>query len=447
VAVLACNSVFMIEALVSVARTGAEIILLNTFLAPAQIVDLLHRERPRALLADADLLSTLPALDGIATIVMRPGADTAGSVTLDDLARRAGPVPPPPTEKSRMVILTSGTTGAPKGARRGAPKGLGPAASMLSRIPLRPKERILIAPPLFHTWGLGALQLAPAINSTVVLRRQSDPATMLTALAEHRCTGWIVVPVMLQRLLELPADQRDRYDLSALRVVACSGAALSGDLTTRFQDTFGDVLYNVYGSTEVSWATIATPGDLRTSPGTAGRPPLGTRLAVLDDDGSPVPSGRSGRIFVGNELTFDGYTNGTDKERVGGLVATGDRGVVDEHGLLTVLGRDDDMIITGGENLYPGEVEELLAADVRVRDVAVTGVPDREMGQRLAAYIVLRDGAHWTADEVRDHVRSRLARFSVPRDVVFLDDLPRTATGKVVRRLLPHPLQPAEDPE
>jgi acyl-CoA synthetase (AMP-forming)/AMP-acid ligase II len=446
VAMLTRNSAYAVEAMVSTARTGANILLLNTFLAPAQIKTLLERERAAAVIVDAELLAGVEAVLGDSTVIVaEPDGDLTGHLTLDELAGSTERAVGPPSVRSRVIILTSGTTGTPKGAKRGAPKGLGPAASMMSRIPLRAREIMFIAPPLFHTWGLGALQLAPAINSTIVLRRNPDPQSILAAMGEHRCTSLIAVPVMLQRMLDVPVERRTRHDTSALRIVACSSAPLSRDLVTRFREAFGDVLYNVYGSSEVSWATIATPADLRLAPGTVGRPPLGTRVAVLDDADVPVRRGEVGRIFVANELLFEGYTNGVDKQRAHGLMATGDRGFVDGHGLVTVLGRDDDMIISGGENVYPVELQELLIAQEQVRDVAVVGMPDAEMGQRLAAYVVLHEGVTWTADEVRELVRGRLARFSVPRAVVFLDELPRNATGKVVPRLLPAPAA-APDP-
>jgi acyl-CoA synthetase (AMP-forming)/AMP-acid ligase II len=228
------------------------------------------------------------------------------------------------------------------------------------------------------------LQLASGLTSTVVLSRRSDPETVLAALNEHGCTSLIVVPAIAQRLLELPPAVRESVELSALRVVATSGAPLSADLSNRFQDAFGDVLYNVYGATEVSWATIAGPEDLRLSPGTAGRPPHGTRIALLDEMGVPVPKGEIGGIAVGNDLLFEGYTDGRDRHRANGMMATGDRGRIDEYGFLTVLGREDDLVISGGENVYPSVLEELLLAQPQVREVAVIGVPDAQLGQRLA---------------------------------------------------------------
>jgi acyl-CoA synthetase (AMP-forming)/AMP-acid ligase II len=435
------NSVYAVETLVSASRSGADALLLNTFLSPTQVTEVLHRERPAVLVVDAELRpNVVDVPDGTTIVIAAPEEGVAaGEPTLDGLAEAGAPDLPIPQRKGRLIVLTSGTTGAPKGAKRGAPKGLGPAASILSRIRFKAPETMVIAPPLFHTWGLAMLQLAPALNSTIVLRRRPDPETILAAVAEHRATSLILVPVMIQRLLDLPADVRDKYDTSSLRVAASSSAPIPKDVCTRFLDTFGDVLFNLYGATEVSWATIATPEDLRKLPGTAGKPPYGTRLALLDEHNRPVPRGEIGRIFVGNEMQFEGYTNGNDKERAMGLMSTGDRGVLDENNLLTVLGRDDDMVIVGGENVYPIEVEELLIAQPEIKEVVVVGVPDDSLGQRLAAYVVLHDGASLSDEDVRGLVRQRLAKFSVPRDVVFLPELPRNATGKVVPRLLPTP--------
>jgi fatty-acyl-CoA synthase len=335
------------------------------------------------------------------------------------------------------VILTSGTTGAPKGANRPSPGSLGPAAALLSRIPLRARETTMVAAPLFHSWGFAHLLLGTALSSTLLLRRRFDPLDTLQAVADHRASALIVVPVMLQRMLELDESERRAQDTSSLRVIASSGSALPGPLALRAMDAFGETLYNLYGSTEVSWATIATPAELRGAPGTAGRAPRGTVVKILDSTSRELPPGRSGRIFVCNELLFEGYTGGGDKPRVGALMSTGDLGHFDQGGLLFVDGRDDDMIVSGGENVFPSEVEHELARVPGVREVAVIGVPDPEFGQRLRAYVALDDGASLTEQELKDHVKSHLAGYKAPREVVFVDGLPRNATGKVVKRELP----------
>ncbi|GIF48036.1 acyl-CoA synthetase (AMP-forming)/AMP-acid ligase II [Asanoa ferruginea] len=337
----------------------------------------------------------------------------------------------PPARPGRTVVLTSGTTGTPKGARRPNPGGLGPLVSILDRIPVRARSRILIAAPLFHTWGYAALQMAFGLRATVVLAPRFTPESTADLVRRHECAAVFAVPVMLERLLEAGCV------LPGLRVVAVSGSALPGDLATRFMDANGEVLYNLYGSTEVSWASVATPAELRRSPRAAGRPPHGTQVAILSPSGAPVPAGTVGRIFVGNEMLFEGYAGGASPvESRDGLLATGDLGVLDASGLLTVSGREDDMVISGGENVFPSSVEDLLAALPPVREVAVVGVADEAFGQRLAAFVVLHPGASLSADEVRSHARQHGARFAVPRDVHFVAALPRTATGKVIKGAL-----------
>jgi fatty-acyl-CoA synthase len=293
---------------------------------------------------------------------------------------------------------------------------------------------VLIAAPLFHAWGLAHFQLGLLLSSTLVLRRRFDPEDALATIARHQVESAPMVPVMLEGILELPDEVREGHDLSPLRTVPVSGSALSGDLATRFMDAFGDVLYNLYGSTEVAWAAIAGPEDLREAPGTAGSAPPQTTLKLLDDVGREVSQGQTGRIFVGNEMLFEGYTGGGTEEMVDGLMATGDLGRLDDRGRLFVEGRADDMIVSGGENVYPQEVEELLGRHGKVREAAVVGVEDERFGQRLKAFVVA-DGP-LSEDEVTSYVKENLARYKVPREVEFLDELPRNPAGKVMKREL-----------
>jgi acyl-CoA synthetase (AMP-forming)/AMP-acid ligase II len=310
---------------------------------------------------------------------------------------------------------------------------MGPFASMISRIPLRNGERMFIAAPLFHAWGYATLQLAFGLRGTAVLSRRFEPSAVLDSIVANECTALVAVPVMVQRILDVPTRP------TKLRIVAVSGSALPTGLPNAFMNQYGDVLYNLYGSTEVSWSSIATPKELRSSPGTAGRPPYGTVVAIVDVDNEPVPRGGTGRIFVGNEMVSDGYTHGSLGETYRGLVNTGDLGHFDQDGLLYVDGRQDDMIISGGENVYPGPVERCIAALPAVRDCVVVGVKDVELGERLVAYIVCLPGETLDESVVRDHVRATLGRFAVPKSVTFLPELPRNVTGKVLARELPPP--------
>jgi acyl-CoA synthetase (AMP-forming)/AMP-acid ligase II len=424
VGVLCRNSATMIETLIAVTSVGADPVLINTGLSASQL----------SAVAAAQELSVIVHDDEFSAVL----GDFPGAIPSSALAAMIAAVPvrslEPPARTGRTIVLTSGTTGMPKGAQRPTPGGFSPLCSIIDRIPLRAGVRVMIAAPLFHTWGFAGMQIALALRATIVLRRKFEPAAALAAMREHRASALIAVPVMLQSLMEVGPE----VDLPALEIAAVSGSALPGGLATRFMDRFGDVIYNLYGSTEASWASIATPADLRAAPDTAGRPPHGTAIAVLDFDGRPVPTGETGRLFVGNEMLFEGYTNGSAKELHDGLLATGDLGHVDAAGLVYVDGREDDMIVSGGENVFPGEVEGLLADLPEVLEVAVVGVPDDEYGQRLAAYVVLREAAALDADAIRDHVRSHRARFCVPRDIVFLAALPRNATGKVLKRELRH---------
>jgi fatty-acyl-CoA synthase len=439
VAIMCRNHRGFIDATVACSKLGASALYLNTAFAAPQLAEVLAREQPTAVIYDDEFSELVDAgAEGRKRFVAwhEPGAGSSDPL-LEDLIARGDPSErPPPAEKGRVVILTSGTTGAPKGAARKEPDSLEPMAAMLSKIPLRAQGATMIAAPMFHSWGFAHFSLALPLSSTLVLRRKFDPEDTLRAVAHHGASALALVPVMLQRILELGPDTTARYDLHALKVIALSGSALPGELATRAMDAFGDVLYNLYGSTEVAWATIATPEDLRAAPGTAGRPPLGTVVKLLDDDGREVGPQQAGRIFVANEMMFDGYTGGGGKEIIGGLMSTGDVGHFDPDGRLFVDGRDDEMIVSGGENVFPREVEDLLADHEAIEDAAVVGVPDEEFGERLKAFVVRRNGAELDEEAVKHYVRDNLARFKVPRDVVFVAELPRNATGKVLKRVL-----------
>jgi acyl-CoA synthetase (AMP-forming)/AMP-acid ligase II len=354
---------------------------------------------------------------------------------LAHLAATGDPSPPPaPLHQTKPIILTSGTTGAPKGANRSTPRSVSPILALLSRIPYRVSDRMLIAAPMFHSWGFTHLLAAGALTSTAVVRARFDPEQTLATIDSEQITVLVVVPAMLQRIMALPAEVRRRYDTSTLRVISSSGSELPGPLASQVMDAFGDVLYNLYGSTEVGWVSVAGPTDLREAPGTAGMPVRGVTLRLLDGSGLPVPDGEAGRIFAGSALVFDGYTGGGSKEVIDGCMATGDVGRVDAKGRLFVSGREDDMVVSGGENVFPKEVEDEVLRLDGVAEAAVVGVPDEHFGHRLAAYVVREDGATITEDDVKATVRSRLANYKVPRDVVFVDKLPRNATGKVLRK-------------
>ncbi|HET8930232.1 MAG TPA: AMP-binding protein [Acidimicrobiales bacterium] len=433
----------LLDATFGAAKGGYRLLLLNTDFAAPQAKGVCEREGVDVLIVDEEFLGVVADIDvPHGTIVAWTDTESLdgrvdGHDTLDAIIASADVADrPAPSRHGTIVILTSGTTGMPKGAPRSQPKALSGPGAVLSKIPFREAGRVLVAPPIFHSWGLLTALLAVSTGSTVIVTRRFDPTRALDLLEEHRCTGLIVVPVMLNRMLAVEERPPPERELSGLTFIAASGSKIEPSLALATMDAFGDVLYNFYGSTEVASAAIATPEDLRANPASAGRPPLGSTVRLYDTEGREVPVGETGRIFVGNSMSFSGYTGGGDKDRIGDLVATGDVGHWDSGGRLVVDGRDDDMIVSGGENVFPGEVEDLIADLDAVAEVAVIGVDDATMGQRLQAFVVVQPDQILTEAEVRDHVKANLARYKVPRSVSFLDELPRNPTGKVLKREL-----------
>jgi fatty-acyl-CoA synthase len=438
--VLARNHRGLYVAILAGAKLGARTLLLNTDFSGPQLADVCKREDVAVLVHDDEFADIAEAYDAPQGRVVAWADDPEHETTIEKLAATAGTgAPPRPEQKQRIVLLTSGTTGTPKGAPRDMKLSLAIPGGYLSKIPLRAGRTVMLAAPGFHAWGLLSSMLALGLGNTLVMQRRFDPAAVVDGLERYRCDTLITVPVLLSRILKVGEDEIRSRDLSRLRIVAVSGSALAPDLAARTTDLLGDVVYNLYGSTEVAFATIATPADLRAAPGTVGTPPQGTVVKILDEQGHERPQGESGRIFVGSSIQFEGYTGGGNKEVVAGLMSTGDIGHLDRHGRLFVDGRDDDMIVSGGENVFPREVEELLLGHGEIGDAAVIGVDDEEFGKRLRAYVVRDHGSSIDEDAVKGYVKQNLARYKVPREVVFLDALPRNPAGKVVKRELPEP--------
>ena len=436
VALLCRNHRYLVEGASAALMAGIDVVFMNTAFAAPQLADVTQREQPVGFILDEEFLPLLGDLELARWVAWHDGP--VSHPTLDELA--AGPLDelPPPERPGRPILLTSGTTGTPKGARSGrntvASQGVGRITGMLGRLDLRVADTTLVASPTFHAWGLAHVSVAQWLSATLVLQRRFDPEETLRAVERDRVTGLVLVPILLQRILALGPDVIRRHDTSSLRFVGSSGSALSSTLALRWMDTFGDHLYNVFGSTEVGTVSVATPDELRNHPGTAGRPPEGIEVRILDGEGRQLPTGSTGRIFVRSPILFGGYTGGGSKEMIDGFMSIGDLGRFDENGLLYVAGRDDEMIVSGAENVFPVEIEHLLAGHPEIAEVAVVGVPDADYGQRLRAVVVRAAGSQLSESDVQSYVRERLARYKVPRDVLFVDALPRTATGKVLKR-------------
>ncbi|QCQ91933.1 acyl-CoA synthetase [Rhodococcus sp. SGAir0479] len=434
----------LVLTMLAAAKAGVRLVLMNTGFARRQLADVAQREGVGHFVYDSefsDVADALPSdvtpiLSWVDDAVPTPPAETPPR-TLDDLiAGHSTDSVPAPKQHGVFILLTSGTTGVPKGAPRGRTSPF-VTAQFLDRIPLRTHQTMLMAAPAFHGTGISQLGLGMALENTVVMQRRFDPETTVRLIAEHHADTLVLVPTMLQRIIDLGPEVLAQYDTSSLKVIFAAGSAIAPELCVRTQKAFGKVLHNFYGSTEVAAVSVATPDDLERAPGTAGRAPATCHIALIDDAGKRITEPDVvGRIFAKSGLSFEGYTDGRDKERLGGMLSTGDVGHFDRDGLLFVDGRDDDMIVSGGENVYPLEVENLIAERPDVLEVAVIGVEDDEFGHRLRAFVVPSAASARDAAEIRAHVKTNLARYKVPRDVVFIEELPRNATGKLLRRVL-----------
>ncbi|SEB24657.1 fatty-acyl-CoA synthase [Mycobacterium sp. 283mftsu] len=439
VGIMARNHRGFVDSLIAANRIGADVLLLNTSFAGPAMAEVVDRENVDVIIYDEEFTATvdraLEGRTGTTRIVAWTDTDdhplTVESLIIDHLGlqpRRTG-------EKSRVILLTSGTTGTPKGAKHSG-GGLDALKAILDRTPWRTEETTVVVAPMFHAWGFSQLVFAASMACTVVTRRKFDPQATLALVDKYQATGLCVVPVMFDRIMELPDHIRNRYSGRSLRFAAASGSRMRPDVVTSFMDQFGDVIYNNYNATEAGMIATATPADLRAAPDTAGRPAEGTEIKILDADFNELPTGEVGTIYVRNSTQFDGYTSGATKDFHQDYMSSGDVGYLDAAGRLFVVGRDDEMIVSGGENVYPIEVEKTLSTHPDVAEATVLGVDDEQYGQRLAAFVVLTDGAGATEDVLKQHVRDNLANYKVPRSITVLAELPRNSTGKIDRREL-----------
>lgn len=455
VAILARNHRWFLVALYGAARTGARIILLNSEFSGPQVKEVSEREGAKLIIYDDEYCEAVskadPPLGKLRALGVNPDADQSSASasasgdepskstdeTLEDfVSRHTGKPAPKATKHSSVIILTSGTTGTPKGANRSTPPTLAPIGGVLSHVPFKGGEVTALPAPMFHALGFLHATIAMMLGTTLVLRRKFKAAKVLEDIEKHKVTAIVVVPVMLSRILDALDGMDRKPDLSSLRIVFVSGSQLGAEMAQRGLKALGPVIYNLYGSTEIAFATIARPQDLEKNPATVGPVVKGVKVKILDDDGNELPQGEVGRIFVGNFFPFEGYTGGGHKQIVDGLMSSGDVGYFDENGLLYVSGRDDEMIVSGGENVFPAEVEDLISGHPEVVEATAVGVEDKEWGHRLRAFVVKADGASIGEDEIKHYVREHLARYKVPREVVFLDELPRNPTGKILKREL-----------
>jgi len=441
VAILARNHRWFLIANYGAARAGARIILLNSEFSGPQIKEVSEREGAKVIIYDDEYTQAVskaePSLGKFRALGVNPDSDKpSGSTdeTLAELIARSSKAPAPKASKhASIIILTSGTTGTPKGANRSTPPTLAPVGGILSHVPFKAGEVTSLPSPMFHALGYLHATIAMFLGSTLVLRRKFKPPLVLEDIEKYKATAIVVVPVMLSRILDEIEKMATKPDLSSLRIVFVSGSQLGAELATRALKDIGPVVYNMYGSTEIAFATIARPKDLELNSATVGPVVRGVKVKLLDDNGNEVAQGEVGRIFVGNAFPFEGYTGGGHKQIIDGLMSSGDVGYFDEHGLLYVSGRDDEMIVSGGENVFPAEVEDLISGHPEVIEATAIGVADKDWGHRLRAFVVKKQDASVDEDAIKVYVRDHLARYKVPREVIFLEELPRNPTGKILK--------------
>lgn len=440
VALLLRNGREMIEVALGTQKLGLVACPLNTWAKPKELKNTLESADPSMLVYDTKHATQVEAAahEGMTLVFVGAEKDSLpGSISYEELVETQTSLPPPPFTRDRgspkVVIHTSGTTGTPKGAQRNsAAAGIGALANLLGRVPYRRDDVIFCPAPLFHSFGLATFTFAAALGATMVLPEKFDPEDSLRWIEEHQATAASFVPVMIKRILALDDDVRKKYDMSSLRIVMASGSAMSPELRKAAMELFGDVVYDLYGSTEIGWVTIATPEDMKSKPKTVGRPVDGIEIAVFDENGDQVGAGQTGELYIKSNILFEGYTSGDSKDERDGYMSIGDVGYMDTDGHLFIEGRADDMVVVGGENVYPIEIEEVIEALDGVQEAAVLGVKDEEYGEVLAAFVA----GSASEDQVIQACKKDLASYKVPRRVEKLDELPRTSTGKVLKREL-----------
>jgi fatty-acyl-CoA synthase len=437
VATLLRNGREIVEVLIGTQKIGVTACPLNTWAKRGELRTLLEQADPDLLVYDGRLAEEVEAAaaDDLQLLLVDGLGEHSQAEPYDSLLESQADSPPAPFVRQRgtprIVIHTSGTTGTPKGAARGAgANGLRELSGLVEVVPFHRDDVILCPAPLFHSFGLLAATVSALLGATMVLPDRFDPQESLELIERHKVTACAFVPVMLRRIISLPKEVQGTFDVSSVRIVLVSGSSLSQDLRESVTALFGEVLYDLYGSTEAGWVAIATPQDVRDRPGTVGQPVTGAEVVAFDPDGRRLPPGRSGELHVRSSAIFEGYVSGEEAPQRGGFLALGDRGHLDEDGYLHVEGREDDMVVVGGENIYPAEIEGVIARLDGVTDVAVLGVEDPEYGEVLAAFY---EGSA-DPDRIREACEEELASFKVPRRIQRVDDLPRTATGKVLKR-------------
>jgi fatty-acyl-CoA synthase len=424
-------------------RAGASAVTCSWRSTVPELAYLAGHSGAEAVFFDAEIEGTIrDAVKALTAVPRRNfisvGGAVAGFPALEEIAAAEREQLEDGSHEAPLVMYTSGTTGKPKGAVRKLQKSvLASALAFVEQTPMTLGEVHLSVCPLYHATATGFSNMAFLLGGTCVVLGSFTPESFLDAVERHRVQSTALVPTMIHRVIEHGADNIRARDLSSLRAIFSGGAPLGGQLAIDAMNVLGDKIYNFYGATETGLVTVATPADLRAAPGTIGRPIPGNEIRLVDDLGRDVKDGEVGELFAKNGMMVEGYHADPDATResmLQGYFSVGDLARRDAGGRYHIEGRKRDMIISGGVNVYPAEVEAVIEKHPAVAEVAVVGVPDREWGERVRAFVAKRPGRDLTDDELKAWCRERLAGPKVPRDFVFLDSLPRNPTGKVLKR-------------
>lgn len=450
VACMLGNGADYLIAQAALTRIGSLVVQIGYRSKPAEVAHILGNAEPTCAIVGAQFAETFAEAQKLAgktcPVIVAPDGGTApagtGEPWDDAIAGIPGDVPPMARkgEGGGVIVYTSGTTGKPKGATRSWKKtGFDSVGDMMRQVGMHHDDRHLVVCPLYHSAAPAFVAIMMSLGATNVLMNHFEPEAALALIERERITCSLMVPTMLVRITALPAEVRRRYDTSSLRWVMSVAAPLATETARVFQEQFGPILWNFYGATETGMVTLAGPPDHVKRSGTVGRVLRGNEIRLLDDAGAPVPVGEVGELYVRNSMLIGGYhknRDATDKSMRDGFFSVGDLARADADGFYYMESRKHDMVISGGVNIYPREIEDHLHTHPAILDVAVVGVPDPEWGETLRAYVVVRPGHAVSAAEVSDYCRRELADYKRPRQVVFLDELPRNPTGKILKREL-----------
>ena len=459
VAFMMHNSVDYVIAQEAVPRFGGSAVQIGYRLKAAEVAHIFTNSEPDAVIIDAQFASTIERAIEIADhrprVVMTVGPvddalprSTALSSSVEwiswDQALEESSEEDVPKDMSgdggSVIVYTSGTTGKPKGAKRSLSEtGVAAVLDMLSQIGASADEKHLIVCPLYHSAAPAFGKMVLSLGGAIVVHRSFDPEAVLETIEREKITSAFMVPTQLSRLASVDPAIIKRTDTSSLRWVMSGAAPLPSETAARFQKAFGPILWNFYGATETGTVTLAGPADHAARPGTVGRLLRETEALILDDDRKPVPAGEVGELWIRNSMIISGYhgnAKATADSSLNGYFSVGDLARLDPDGFLFIESRKHDMIISGGVNIYPAEIEDVLHRHPAIREAAVIGRPDAEWGESICAFVVVNVGREISTDEIESHCRSEMADYKRPRHVQFIDELPRNPTGKVLKRVL-----------